>query len=157
MDLLFDQVAVDFHAGFEGGREGELRQPPMHRVGVLRRQCLHPNELAGEVVNASGGLGYADQILADRLQIRSVRDPLDERARVDEVVNTVGRQQEDIARLELQRPVVDLEAHIHSDGAAQVGVLLADLRHVITRQLFEGIVADAMDARITDVKEMGRM
>ena len=71
--------------------------------------------------------------------VRVVVDRVGDKASLDMLVNTVGRQQKDIAFFDLERPVIDFNLRINSQRAAEVALLRRNDDPMIVGQLLERI------------------
>ena len=70
------------------------------------------------------------------------------------LVDAVGREHEDVARLEPQHLVVDLDLRIYAERAAEIALLRGDDDAVVVGQLLQRVAGQAIDAGIADVEEM---
>ena len=72
------------------------------------------------------------------------------------LVDAVGREHEDVARLEPQHLVVDLDLRIYAERAAEIALLRGDDDAVVVGQLLQRVAGETIDPGIADVKQMRR-
>ena len=70
------------------------------------------------------------------------------------LVDAVGREHEDIARLEPQHLVIDLDLRIYAERPAEIALLRGDDDAMVVGQLLQRVAGKTIDAAIADVKEM---
>ena len=75
---------------------------------------------------------------------------------VEMLVDAVGRQQEDVALLELDRPVVDLDLRAHAERAAEIDLLRRQHDAMVVGELLHRVAGDAVDPRIADMEDVRR-
>ncbi|MGY4626164.1 hypothetical protein ACVWY3_003920 [Bradyrhizobium sp. USDA 4486] len=75
-------------------------------------------------------------------------------ARIDEFIGAIGREQEGVAGLDLERVVVDFELRIDAERAAEIGLLGGDDDAVIVGQLLQRLAGHAVDAAVADMEDV---
>jgi hypothetical protein len=83
-------------------------------------------------------------------------DRLGDRAGIDLLADAVGRLQEDVALLELDHPVVDLDLRAHPQRPAKIDLLRREHDTVVFGELLERAAGHAIDARIADMEDVRR-
>ena len=77
-------------------------------------------------------------------------------AGVEMLVDAVGRLQEEVALLELDRPVVDLDLRAHAERAAEIDLLRRQHDAMVVGELLQRVAGDAIDPRIADMEDVRR-
>ena len=151
-----DTVAVQHHAGFQRWREWQLGERAEEFVFVALRQIIDEQQLRAQVIVTFVQCRLADDgpdAIFGCFQV--FNQQAFQRGVIDKVVNAVGGKQVGVAFLDHEGVVVDVEMHIDSHGATEIALVGTDRDTVVTGHLFQFIVAQAVDARVADVKQVG--
>ena len=124
-------------------------------AGSRCRHRIDAEDLDGDVVVAAAPVGFLDDRLRRPVElVRMLAERARDEARVDEFIGAVGRQQESLARLDLETLVVDLELRIDAERTAEIGLLRRHDDPVIVGQLLERLARHAVDATVADVEDV---
>jgi hypothetical protein len=74
---------------------------------------------------------------------------------IDVLVDAVGGQHEDVASLDLERAVVDLDLRVEADRPAEIALLPGHPHAVILRELLERGTGQPVDPGVPDVENVG--
>ncbi len=72
------------------------------------------------------------------------------------LADAVRRLQEEVALLELDRPVVDLDLRAHAERAAEIDLLRRQHDAMVVGELLHRVAGDAIDPRIADMEDVRR-
>ncbi len=112
----------------------------------MRRQVVAAAPRQGFIGNDPGG----------GVEIRRRRDGRANARGIGVLVDPVGSQQEQVAGLQLQRQVIDLDLAIHAQRPRQVALLRRHPDAMVLGQLLELLAAQAVDAGIANMEQVGR-
>ena len=129
--LAHDPVAVELHARFEQRRQRQLRRPAPNTslaspsgTSSIRTICtvrLSGAALAGRPPRRSPARRASRSSALSPIALAMKRG-------ADMLVHAVGRQQEDVAALDRERLVVDLDLRIDAHRPAEIALLRRDAR-----------------------------
>jgi hypothetical protein len=155
VDLPHDAVAVDFGARLQEGRRSQPRQLLLHLGDAVLRDVVHRHDLHGKVVAAAPAISFRDNGARRLVQAaRRIADRGGHEAAIHVLVYAVGGEDEDVASLDLERAVVDLDLRIEADRAAEIALLPRYPDAVVLRELLERAALQPVDARVPDVENM---
>ena len=147
MQLAHDAVAVEHHSRFQQRRQRQLARLPEHLARRAFGQLIDADDLDGEIVLAAGVKCLVDDRLRGRVEIGgAVVDRLGDPAGVEMLIDAVGREHEDVALLDPEHLVVDLDLRIHAERAAEIALLRGDHDAVVVGELLQRVAGEAIDA-----------
>src|SRR6185503_14048875 len=73
---------------------------------------------------------------------------------IDVLVDAVGGQNEDVATLDLQRAVVDLDLRVEADRTAEIALLARYPGAMVLGELLERVALQPVDPRVADVENV---
>ncbi len=150
-----DPVAVEQAAWLEQRRRRQVGRASRHLGGPAIGHVIEPHDLDGEIVPAALLQRLLDDEPGRPVEVAGViADKLRCEAGADMLVNAVGRQQKNVTGLDCERLVVDFDRCVDAERSAQIALLRRDREPVILGQLLHGIVQDAVDSEVADVKQM---
>ncbi|MNZ48412.1 hypothetical protein D3C78_661580 [compost metagenome] len=150
-----DPVAIEAHPRIQQRRQRQFAQLLLQFVGVLAGQAVDPDDLHGEVVRAALGVGFLGDELRRGIEVVGMGiDRGDDERVAGMFVDAIGGEEKRVAAFQRKRPVIDFQMWIDAQGAAQVALLRGDPHPVIVGQLFEGVVAQAIDPCVADMEDM---
>ncbi len=147
-----DAEAVELIAGLEFPRRWQPAPLPGCILEPLRGEAFHADHERGGVVAATRGKSGMDHRFARRLR-RSRSEERGELGSLHPVVDTVARQQEDVANLQLALLVVDVHALVEADRTRQLCAEIEIAASMIARELRQLSASQQPGARVTDVRE----
>ena len=149
-------IAVQAQAGLEL-RNGQGQALLLPVGGIGGGQGVHSHELQAQVVGAASVQCLLHEALGGFLQITGTggqRLPDVGFAQVG--IGSVGGQQVDVARRQGQGQVVDAHLRVGPEGAAQVAFFGRYGDAMVLRELLQAVGAQAVDAAVAHMEEVGR-
>ena len=155
VQLADDPIAVENRPRLQQRRQRQFMRLREHFAGDAVGQPVDAHDLDREIVRAAGVEGLIDNRLRGRFEIAAAFvHRLCHAAGAEMLVDAVGREHENVARLEPQHLVVDLDLRIYAERPAEIALLRGDDDAVVVGQLLQRVAGQAIDAGIADVKEM---
>src|SRR5947207_14969602 len=121
MQLSDNPISVEHRPRLKQRRQRQFMRMPEHFTGFAIRQLIDPDDLDREVVDAAALKGVVDDEFCSPVQVvRILAYRTGDEARGGVLVNPVGRQQKEVALLNLERQIVDFALRINTQRATQV-------------------------------------
>ena len=100
---------------FQQRRAWQLRRMPDDFAAFAVRQIVDPDDLDGQIVRAALSVRLVDDGSGGAVQVTCTAiDRFGDKAATDVLVDTVGRQQKDVAFFDRERPVIDLDLRVNA-------------------------------------------
>ena len=136
------------------GGSGNSDDCPNTSLASPSGNCVDPDDLDRQIVRAA----LLERLLDDGFRgpvevLRIVVDRVGDEAGADVLVDAVGRQQKDIALLDRQRPIVDLDLRIDAERAAEIALFRRNDDAMIVGELLERVAGQPVDAGIADMED----
>ena len=156
MQLALHGETVKLGAAFQQRRRRQVRQLATVFGHGKRRQVIDAHQLHRQVIGAAQRQRLLDDALGSGVQIAVVLgkqriEPL----RIKVFMDAVGGQQKQIATLNAEREMVDLQMGADPQGPGKIAVLGRYLQTVIPGQLLKVAAAQPVDARIAHMEQVG--
>ena len=143
--------------GVEQRRQRQFLLLGQHLGRLAGGQVVDLHDLHGEIVRTALLERRSDDPPRRSVEVAGAgRDRLDDGARRDVLVDAVGRQHQHVTRGELHRLVVDLDAGLHAECAAEIGLLRGDDDAVVLGELLQRAAGHPIDAAVADMEDVGR-
>ena len=155
MHLANDFVTVEQRSCVEYRRKRQLGELLIDFIRSTRGQFVDAHNLYGEVVAALAPVGLGDDQFSRCIQIAGLfAHRVDDEFRRRISINPIGHQDKNIALFHRQRLVINFKLRLHTQRARKIGGVLGHTDLMIVGELFQCVITQAINTRITDMKNM---